>query len=224
MEIPEVRICPALLAFLNTTLSEDIGVIRAWFDRNDWIHEDGAKIRAVQTRGRSDELEEYPAGKSFELSIVTGDKLGASTNAEVSVELVGDSSWSGAIALGGGDSNFEGGTSETKHRLLEEPIGKLRRLRLWHNGEGRGSKWFVHHVKVVDKATGEDYVFDFQRWISEGHVHSLPPEGSEVRFNFFPYFGDVCLAGVLPKDQHNVDAMHLVLQEIMEGTGEELVR
>ena len=45
------------------------------------------------------------------------------------------------------------------------PLGKLEKLRIWHDGSGFGSDWYLEKVEV--KYEGETTVFLCDQWLSD---------------------------------------------------------
>lgn len=139
------------------------------FLHNDWVGIEGAIVPATLTREKADGLEDQPSGSALEIKVTTENRVGAATDNEVNIQLLGTEGESEELYLGTGKDHFASGSSNYFERVLQSPIGHVGFLRVWHTG--RGSKWYLQSIVVVDKASGDSRMFNFNRWISDGHVH-----------------------------------------------------
>merc|ERR1712226_127966 len=139
----------------------------------------------------------------YSLAIYTGDEDGGGTDADVSVQLFG---------AGGGDSgthlldkeghdDFEQG-HVGDYKITCGKLGKLEKLRIWHDGSGFGSDWFLEKVEVTHE--GEVTVFVCNQWLSDSREGATvekilypkaPEQIPECDYEFSVYTGDVSGAG-----------------------------
>lgn len=100
----------------------------------------------------------------YTIQVFTGDRRGASTNANVHATLIGDAAESGPHALLG---DFGRATMQCFFVQTSEDIGTLRQLRIGHDATDIGSGWFVDKVVVERLDTGEQLEFLCHRWLGE---------------------------------------------------------
>lgn len=103
-------------------------------------------------------------GSGFTLQVFTGDRRGASTNANVSVSLVGSLAEAGPYHLVG---DFKRATMQSFYVESERAIGSLQRVRIGHDATDVGSGWFVDKVVVESHANGQIAAFPCERWLGE---------------------------------------------------------
>ena len=182
---------------------------RAWkFSLDGWMPKDGAVMSAqvlhdfpltmvapdspdVKKRNKNDQqqmgrdsLTYTVPPVEYGVSIATGNKIYAGTDAMVSMEVVG--TWGRATHTFEQSKNlFQKG--KTDRFLVRVPeCGNLQSVRLWHDGAGFGSDWFVDRV-AFDSSSGARWEGEFSCWIKKGEDRSVtkkliltagvPPQG-----------------------------------------------
>lgn len=82
----------------------------------------------------------------YQVKVITGDRRGAGTDANVSVVIYGDKGYSGQPKiLQTGANNFERGATDI-FGVESSDLGELTKLRIGHDGTGFGSGWFLDKV------------------------------------------------------------------------------
>ncbi|XP_075544217.1 polyunsaturated fatty acid 5-lipoxygenase-like isoform X2 [Dermacentor variabilis] len=108
----------------------------------------------------------------FCISVVTGDRRGAGTDANVWMRLHDvDGRKSPVITLNHTFKNDHerGETSSFSIKPIHN-FGALAKVEVWRDSFGFGHAWFVDRIEVQDQLSGELYVFPFHRWLpSEMH-------------------------------------------------------
>ena len=112
------------------------------------------------------------SGKVYSLSIHTGDKFGAGTDANVRVELMGENGASGEELMEtSGDGRFEKNCVD-ECSLRCPDLGVLHSMRVSQDGKGMGSGWYLHKVVVAVAPTrvsaGKSYEFICDKWLDDG--------------------------------------------------------
>ena len=109
---------------------------------------------------------------TYKISVETGDLPECDTKANVSVKLFGEYGNSDQLQLR---------QSETKRKKFqvnqvdlftfrEQPwLGKLSKLRVWHDNEGPSPAWFLSSIYVLDELSGRLFCFAIDSWLSKEH-------------------------------------------------------
>jgi hypothetical protein len=85
----------------------------------------------------------------YEVKILTGDRRGAGTDANVSVVLYGENGSSGRPkVLQSSSANFERGATDV-FGVESADLGNLTKIRIGHDGAGLGSGWFLDKVYLI---------------------------------------------------------------------------
>ena len=114
----------------------------------------------------------------YEVRITTGDKFGAGTDANISVNIFGELGESGLIELKdsllknpptGKANKFERANCDV-FLLKEVPyLGAiLKKLHIRTDASGAGSDWLLNHVEIVDYKTNETWFFKCNDWLGTG--------------------------------------------------------
>lgn len=103
----------------------------------------------------------------YKIAVKTGDVRGAGTDANVYVQLTGESGASEEKQLESSGNNFERGkTDQFTIEVLE--LGELNKLKVRHDGSGFGSGWFLDNIVVTNLKSGKEWVFNCGRWLDKG--------------------------------------------------------
>ncbi len=124
----------------------------------------------------------------YKISVKTGDVRGAGTDANVFVQLIGETSDSGERKLESSGNNFERGhTDAVTFEALG--LGEINKIRVGHDGSGVGSGWFLDNVVVKNEKSGKEWVFNCGKWLDKGEgdgqiirvltATSAPPEATK---------------------------------------------
>ncbi|XP_070556277.1 uncharacterized protein [Ptychodera flava] len=117
-----------------------------------------------------DENDKGPKSEGFwNVTIVTSDEDDAGTKALVYLIVYGENAMSSKHELSDGSMNsqtFDPG-NEDKIDINIGDIGKISKVRLFHNNTNPDPRWKVSKVKMEDQHTGEVLEFHFDCWIGE---------------------------------------------------------
>ncbi|CAE1278375.1 unnamed protein product [Acanthosepion pharaonis] len=143
-----------------------------WFFVNQWFskHDDdnGALIKEfVPTDAEGKPLPGMSEEIEYTVKVVTGDVMGAGTDANVFVNIYGELGDSADRQLSKSDNlnKFER-NQEDVFTLKAVDLGKLLKLKIYHDNKGGGAAWFLNHVEVINSKTKDSYLFPCQRWLS----------------------------------------------------------
>jgi len=104
----------------------------------------------------------------YEVTITTGDRDGAGTDANVFLTFVGTKARSSEIALDLPDiDDRERSTTNTYRLHVSRSIGHLHSLRVRHDNSGDGPGWYIDAIQVYDQGTGATSVFPADRWLAD---------------------------------------------------------
>uniref|UniRef100_S4RSQ9 PLAT domain-containing protein n=1 Tax=Petromyzon marinus TaxID=7757 RepID=S4RSQ9_PETMA len=108
----------------------------------------------------------------YQLSVLTGGRAGADTDARVHASLWGERGDSGARLLHRSLNNpipFQEGQMDV-FRLEAVSLGELRKVVIGHDGTSPGQGWFLDRVvvKVTGSELDREYVFPCERWLDQG--------------------------------------------------------
>jgi hypothetical protein len=106
----------------------------------------------------------------YEITVVTGNDLGAGTNANVFCSLHG-TAWcnSGEVALVTSLTNpdpFEKGKSDTFRHVFPHSLGRIASIRIRFDATGLGSDWLLDRISVKDVQSGEIQEFHHADWLT----------------------------------------------------------
>ncbi|XP_019634998.1 PREDICTED: polycystic kidney disease protein 1-like 2 [Branchiostoma belcheri] len=121
----------------------------------------------------------------YVVTVYTGLRGNAGTTADISISLYGFTEYSPPIVLR--DSKrflFERGSVDSFLVSIEQPVGPLTHLRVWHNNAGYSPAWFLSQVVILNRGTNETTYFLANRWFGvdedDGQIDrmipSAPPE------------------------------------------------
>ncbi|XP_061603543.1 lipoxygenase homology domain-containing protein 1 [Phyllopteryx taeniolatus] len=119
---------------------------RYMFPSHRWLCKDEADGKV--------EVEIYPSEIlniekliNYEVSVVTGDVRTGGTNANVFCQIYGDEGKTEVLPLKSRSNNFERGTTEI-FKMEAQDMGKIYKLRIYHDGKGFGDGWFLESVHI----------------------------------------------------------------------------
>lgn len=140
-------------------------ICKRWFARD----EDDKKIvrEIVATDADGKPLEGGLKEIEYTVKVKTGDLLGAGTDANVFVTITGDKGDTGERQLQ--DSNNKNKFEQAQEDIFKinaVDLGKLTKLKIWHDNKGGGGAWFLDYVEVDDPESKKSYFFPCQRWLA----------------------------------------------------------
>ncbi|XP_011477254.1 lipoxygenase homology domain-containing protein 1-like [Oryzias latipes] len=120
----------------------------------------------------------------WSLWIWTSDLPSAGTDADISFQVYGDKGKSDEIRLDNKSDNFEQG--QIDKFIVELPdLGKLTKLRIWHEKRSTFAGWHLSKVTLIKTLTKEKYTFPCERWLDINEddnevVRELPATGDLI--------------------------------------------
>ncbi|KAM4615981.1 lipoxygenase homology domain-containing protein 1 [Polymixia lowei] len=140
-------------------------VLTYHFPCSRWLaqgEEDGELVVELLPEDAED-LEE----NTYEVSVFTGDMLGAGTDANVYVNIYGENGDTGERYLknSGNLNKFERG-QEDVFTVTAVDLGPLKKLRIRHDNTDSYSSWYLDRVEIVDTKDDTTYYFPCNRWLA----------------------------------------------------------
>jgi hypothetical protein len=103
----------------------------------------------------------------YRVTVHTGDKRGAGTDANVFIILHGEKGDSGKRKLESSGNNFERAKTDI-FGIETFDVGELTKVTVGHDGSGFGSGWFLDNVVVRDETLrNKEYKFQCGRWLDK---------------------------------------------------------
>uniref|UniRef100_A0A3B4DKH5 PLAT domain-containing protein n=1 Tax=Pygocentrus nattereri TaxID=42514 RepID=A0A3B4DKH5_PYGNA len=121
----------------------------------------------------------------WSLWIWTSDLSGAGTDASVLLQIYGEKGKSDEMRLDNKTDNFEQG--QLDKFMIELPdLGKLTKLRVWHEKRHPFAGWHLSHVTLMKTLTKEKFKFPCERWLDTNEddnevVRELPAMGDLIQ-------------------------------------------
>uniref|UniRef100_A0A3B5AGE5 Lipoxygenase homology domains 1 n=1 Tax=Stegastes partitus TaxID=144197 RepID=A0A3B5AGE5_9TELE len=183
IDIFNVEICELISPLSRVTIGHDNGAVGAgWycekvviycpftgieqtFPCGMWLDEDegdGLIERELyeMVSLRQKKQKKYP----WSLWIWTSDVKGAGTDAQVFLQIYGERGKSDEVKLENNSDSFEQG--QLDKFIVEMPdIGKLLKLRIWHEKRHPFAGWHLAKVTLLKTLTMEKYSFECGRWL-----------------------------------------------------------
>ena len=107
------------------------------------------------------------SGQDYRLSLTTSKRMGASSNAKVSVLITGtEGQWQ--PVLDQKREHFQSGATDTFMLNREETLGDVRSCKVWHDGAGWGAGWHLQDITLEHLATHRRWTFPCGDWVSAG--------------------------------------------------------
>ncbi|XP_048065057.1 lipoxygenase homology domain-containing protein 1 isoform X2 [Megalobrama amblycephala] len=110
----------------------------------------------------SEELEE----NTYEVSVFTGNMMGAGSDANVFINIYGENGDTGERRLRKSNhlNKFERGQEDT-FSITAVELGPLKKLRIRHDNSHQ-SAWYLDRVEIVDTKDDTTYYFPCNRWLA----------------------------------------------------------
>ncbi|CAF4182729.1 unnamed protein product, partial [Rotaria sordida] len=156
--------------FLDRILIEDVNAHHIYeFPCNRWLakDEDDKQISRFLFSKTSTDQGKQPVRKNkYKVTVYTGNKSGAGTDADVFITLYGNLGETDAIQLDNKDNNFE--TGKKDEFTIECPaVGVINKILIAHNNKGLGPGWFLDRILIEDVNTHHMYEFPCNRWLAK---------------------------------------------------------
>lgn len=107
---------------------------------------------------------------SYIITVNTSDKLGAGTDSNVYIELIGRKKVSsGKLVLDESKSNknkFEKGKTDV-FEIKCRDVGTLRRIVIGHDNKGSNAAWHLKNVYIKSKLDGRVWLCECNRWLDK---------------------------------------------------------
>jgi len=145
-----------------------------WFDKDKG---DGQIVRDLFPASGSGQVSSLIG---YEAYIVTANKHGAGTEANVFLQVFGTSGEIERMALGKG--KFDRGQTH-KHDFQGKEIGAITKIRLGHDNSGLGPGWLVESVTIKNLRTGDSYLFPVNQWFDKSEADGKIVRDIEVAPN-----------------------------------------
>uniref|UniRef100_A0A673CI95 Lipoxygenase homology domains 1a n=1 Tax=Sphaeramia orbicularis TaxID=375764 RepID=A0A673CI95_9TELE len=201
IDIFNVEICELISPLSRVTIGHDNGAVGAgWycekvvvycpftgieqtFPCGMWLDEDegdGLIERELyeMVSLRQKKQKKYP----WSLWIWTSDVKGAGTDAQVFLQIYGETGKSDEIKLENNSDSFEQG--QLDKFMIEMPdIGRLTKVRIWHEKRHPFAGWHLARLTVLKTLTMEKYSFECGRWLDINEddneiVREMPATGN----------------------------------------------
>ncbi|XP_053384453.1 lipoxygenase homology domain-containing protein 1-like isoform X6 [Mercenaria mercenaria] len=136
-----------------------------YFPCNQWLAKDEGDGAICRTLLGSRDPFAVRKDTKYKVTVYTGNKKGAGTDANVYIILFGENGDSSEKYLDDSRNNFERG--QTDEFVIECPcLGRLDRLRIGHDNSGFGPGWYLDKVIVDDLDNSITYEFPCSRWLA----------------------------------------------------------
>ncbi|KAK7896482.1 hypothetical protein WMY93_021807 [Mugilogobius chulae] len=203
IDVFNVEICELISPLSRVTIGHDNGAVGAgWycekvvvycpftgieqtFPCGMWLDEDegdGLIERELyeMVSLRQKKIKKFP----WSLWIWTSDVKGAGTDAQVFLQIYGENGKSDEIKLENNSDSFEQG--QVDKFIIEMPdIGRLRKVRIWHEKRNPFAGWHLAKVTLLKTLTMEKYSFECGRWLDINEddneiVREMPATGALI--------------------------------------------
>ncbi|MCB9258066.1 MAG: hypothetical protein H6612_01835 [Ignavibacteriales bacterium] len=99
----------------------------------------------------------------YKITIKTGTKSGAGTDADITLMLLGSKNQTNAITLGSKFSQFEKGSIDNFY-IETDDLGDVEKITIWHNNKKMGADWFLDEI-IIESEENKKWYFPFYKWI-----------------------------------------------------------
>ncbi|CAF2355156.1 unnamed protein product [Rotaria sp. Silwood2] len=175
---------------------------------NKWLSKDEGDGQISRDLMLYKDINKGGRSNKYRITVYTGKKLGAGTDADVFITLYGDLGESGAIVLDDKKNNFESGQKD-EFTIECSSVGEINKILIAHNNKGSGPGWFLDRIIIVDLAENRTYEFPCYKWLAtdedDGQISRFlfPKKGGAddkhptagIPYNVTIYTGDKLNAG-----------------------------
>ncbi|XP_078659478.1 uncharacterized protein LOC144904439 [Branchiostoma floridae x Branchiostoma belcheri] len=136
----------------------------------------------------------------YKMSVYTSHARGSGTKSNVGFTLLGDKGSTGVRVFKQGPETFQAGGVDIFLLAVEESLGDLLRLQIWHDNQGgSGRAWKLDKVIVRDLHSGETNSFLCDQWLSldhgDGRISRILPSSTEQDLSSFHLFTSKAVDG-----------------------------
>ncbi|GFR41097.1 hypothetical protein Agub_g1741 [Astrephomene gubernaculifera] len=149
----------------------------AWFSSKDGLKKEWTAEKAAAGERQPLELIESPAGVAgapsstgdrYRIVTVTGDVMGAGTDAKVGLQFADTSNATWAPALSQNKAMFERGKRDEFFATASTKLGEMAGCRVWIENPGLGDNWHLDHVLLTHLPSQREWRFDCRDWVPKG--------------------------------------------------------
>uniref|UniRef100_A0A3P8UHJ0 Lipoxygenase homology PLAT domains 1 n=1 Tax=Cynoglossus semilaevis TaxID=244447 RepID=A0A3P8UHJ0_CYNSE len=138
--------------FLDSVqISVPVHGLQYMFPSHRWLCKDEADGK-VEVEIYPSEILDIEQLINYEVTVVTGDVRAGGTNANVFCQIYGDAGKTEVLALLSRSNNFERNTVEI-FKIEAQDVGKIYKIRIYHDGKGIGDGWFLESVDIKKLTT-----------------------------------------------------------------------
>ncbi|CAF1086227.1 unnamed protein product, partial [Brachionus calyciflorus] len=104
----------------------------------------------------------------YTIKVLTGNKLGAGTDANVYINVYGEKGETGKVQLENSTTNnnpFEKGKLDV-FNIETRNVGEIKKINISHDGKGTGAGWYCETIEVNNKNMTPK-LFKIARWLDE---------------------------------------------------------
>ncbi|CAF3778487.1 unnamed protein product [Rotaria sp. Silwood1] len=149
--------------FLDRILIEDLKNNHLYeFPCNKWLakDEDDKQISRILFPKKPVRNNQY------KITVFTGKKPGAGTDADVFITLYGNLGETTPINLDNKNNNFEAGKKD--EFIIECPtVGEIHKILIAHNNKGSAPGWFLDRILIEDLKNNHLYEFPCNKWLAK---------------------------------------------------------
>ena len=148
-----------------------------WVDLEDskgrpYLEDLGCPLEEVEEPGfgklllREMSIRDESAGTmtGYAIEFTTGSVAMAGTDAEVFVNIIGSKGDTGEIHIESQKKDFENGDTNT-FNVYGRDVGKVKKLKVWHDGTGHGAGWYLESAAVTNKRSWKHWEFPCDQWM-----------------------------------------------------------
>jgi len=133
--------------------------VSRWFSKD----EDDGQIERTLKPGVGD-----AAGQTlYQVSVITGDRRGAGTDANVFIEVYGTKGKSRKQLLDNAENNFERKQTDVFSLKCATDLGEPTKIRIGHDNSGFGPGWYLDKVILKNMKTEQETFFLVGRWLAK---------------------------------------------------------
>ncbi|KAH3767689.1 hypothetical protein Pelo_458 [Pelomyxa schiedti] len=163
---------PWFLEKVTVRCVETPAVSERFFACGDWLGDPSPWERELTASDRDTTDGAAATSKRYRVTVKTGDRRGAGTDANVYINVFGEKGESGNKKLDKPGNCFE--RNKTDEFGFEcQDLGHLQRCVVGHDGKGLSSSWFLDHIVVKEEDSVKSWTFPCGRWLSKNMEDGL---------------------------------------------------
>ncbi|XP_072168341.1 uncharacterized protein [Diadema setosum] len=129
---------------------------------------------------------------SYEITVFTGMRSGASTTAKVSLIITGDAEESRPrLLIDPKRRTFQRGGIDSFIMSAPRHLGNLMHVRIWHDNSGKFPSWVLSRLVIKDLETDKMYYFMCDRWLAveedDGQIERVIPVAGKSELTSFGF-------------------------------------